>query len=69
MTRWSTIPWSTGPPSPWCGSSYGAYLGTVLSTFRPVRWMSLRVPALYRDEHWSLAKGRLDRMDLSLLSQ
>jgi pimeloyl-ACP methyl ester carboxylesterase len=47
------------------GSSYGAYLGTVLSTFRPVRWMSLRVPALYRDEHWSLAKGRLDRMDLT----
>jgi len=47
------------------GSSYGAYLATILTTFRPVRWLSLRVPALYRDEHWSLAKGQLDRLDLT----
>lgn len=47
------------------GSSYGAYLATILTGFRPVRWLSLRVPALYRDEHWSLAKGQLDRLDLS----
>ncbi|MCB4768825.1 alpha/beta hydrolase [Ancylobacter sp. Lp-2] len=47
------------------GSSYGAYLATVLTSFRPVRWLSLRVPALYRDEHWALAKGRLDRLDLT----
>lgn len=47
------------------GSSYGAYLAAILSSFRPVRWLSLRVPALYRDEHWSLAKGQLDRLDLT----
>ena len=47
------------------GSSYGAYLATILTSFRPVRWLSLRVPALYRDEHWVLAKGQLDRMDLT----
>ena len=47
------------------GSSYGAYLATILTTFRPVRWLSLRVPALYRDEHWALAKGQLDRLDLT----
>lgn len=47
------------------GSSYGAYLATILTTFRPVRWLSLRVPALYRDEHWEWAKGQLDRLDLS----
>ncbi|CAA0096485.1 Uncharacterised protein [Starkeya nomas] len=47
------------------GSSYGAYLATILTTFRPVRWLSLRVPALYRDEHWAVAKGQLDRLDLT----
>ncbi|GLK82711.1 alpha/beta hydrolase family protein [Ancylobacter defluvii] len=47
------------------GSSYGAYLATILSSYRPVRWLSLRVPALYRDEHWSLAKEQLDRLDLT----
>ncbi|MDR6954631.1 pimeloyl-ACP methyl ester carboxylesterase [Ancylobacter sp. 3268] len=47
------------------GASYGAYLATILTSFRPVRWLSLRVPALYRDEHWALAKGQLDRLDLT----
>ena len=46
------------------GSSYGAYLATVLTSLRPVRWLSLRVPALYRDRHWSVPKGKLDRLDL-----
>jgi len=46
------------------GSSYGAYLATILTALRPVRWLSLRVPALYRDKHWKLAKGHLDRLDL-----
>src|SRR5829696_5785312 len=36
------------------GSSYSGYLATVLSSLRPVRWLALRVPALYRDEDWSL---------------
>lgn len=47
------------------GSSYGAYLATILSALRPVRWLSLRVPALYRDEDWHRPKGQLDRKDLA----
>lgn len=43
------------------GSSYGAYLATILSSLRPVRWLALRVPALYKDEHWDVPKARLDR--------
>lgn len=48
------------------GSSYGAYLAPLLSEVRPVRWMSLRVPAIYRDQHWDKAKGKIDRIDLNL---
>lgn len=47
------------------GNSYGAYLSTILTTLRPVRWLALTVPALYRDENWSVPKGRLDRQDLA----
>jgi uncharacterized protein len=43
------------------GSSYGAYLAAVLTSLRPVRWLTLRVPALYKDEDWSLPKRGLDR--------
>jgi len=43
------------------GSSYGAYLAAILTTLRPVRWLTLRVPALYRDEDWAAPKQRLDR--------
>ena len=43
------------------GSSYGAYMATILSSLRPVRWLALRVPALYRDEDWDVPKARLDR--------
>jgi pimeloyl-ACP methyl ester carboxylesterase len=31
------------------GSSYGGYLAAILSAHRPVRWLVLRVPALYKD--------------------
>ncbi len=43
------------------GSSYGAYLSALLLGERAVRWLALRVPALYRDEDWSLAKRQFDR--------
>ena len=43
------------------GSSYGAYLAAILTTLRPVRWLALRVPALYKDEDWAAPKQRLDR--------
>jgi pimeloyl-ACP methyl ester carboxylesterase len=48
------------------GSSYGAYLGTILSSLRPVKWLSLRAPSIYRDQHWTVPKGKLDRTDLTL---
>jgi len=41
------------------GSSYGGYLAAILSSLRPVRWLALRVPALYKDEDWDLPKGQL----------
>jgi len=46
------------------GSSYGGYLATLLSEFRPIRWLALRSPALYRDHLWEAPKAQLDREDL-----
>lgn len=43
------------------GASYGAYLAAILSALRPVRWLALRAPALYRDDDWDSPKRRLDR--------
>lgn len=43
------------------GSSYGGYLAAILTELRPVRWLALRVPALYRDEEWDAPKQLLDR--------
>jgi Dipeptidyl aminopeptidases/acylaminoacyl-peptidases len=45
-------------------SSYGAYLAAFLTKERAVRWLALRVPALYRDEGWETPKLSLDRRDL-----
>lgn len=47
------------------GSSYGGYLATILSGLRPVRWMALRVPALYWDADWDMPKQALDRDKLA----
>lgn len=46
------------------GSSYGGYLSAILTTLRPVKWLALHVPALYRDEQWEVAKRDLDRQDI-----
>jgi dienelactone hydrolase len=43
------------------GSSYGGYIATILTTLRPVRWLALRVPALYKDDDWDTPKQSLDR--------
>lgn len=48
-------------------SSYGAYLAAMLTGFRKVRWLSLRVPALYRDDDWNKAKHGFDRRRLNAL--
>lgn len=49
------------------GSSYGGYLAAIATTLRPVRWLSLRVPALYRDADWHVPKSELDRDALMAL--
>jgi hypothetical protein len=41
------------------GSSYGGYLAAILTTLRPVRWLALRVPALYHDSGWDTPKLQL----------
>ena len=41
------------------GISYGGYLASLLSALRPVRWLALRSPALYKDEGWELPKRQL----------
>jgi pimeloyl-ACP methyl ester carboxylesterase len=43
------------------GSSYGAYLGALLTEVKRIRWLAMRVPALYRDDEWDVAKRQLDR--------
>jgi dienelactone hydrolase len=43
------------------GSSYGGYLAAILTTIRPVKWMALRVPALYMDSGWELPKQQLHK--------
>jgi pimeloyl-ACP methyl ester carboxylesterase len=47
------------------GSSYGGYLATILSSMRPVKWLALRVPALYWDADWGMPKQELDRDKLA----
>jgi pimeloyl-ACP methyl ester carboxylesterase len=41
------------------GSSYGGYLAAILTSLRPVRWLALRVPALYEDAGWEHPKKQL----------
>jgi pimeloyl-ACP methyl ester carboxylesterase len=41
------------------GSSYGGYLAAILSERRPVRWLALRAPALYKDANWDKPKRSL----------
>jgi pimeloyl-ACP methyl ester carboxylesterase len=41
------------------GISYGGYLATLLTELRPVRWLALRAPALYKDGEWDSPKRML----------
>lgn len=43
------------------GSSYGGYLAAIATSLRPVRWLGLRVPAMYEDGDWDTPKSALDR--------
>jgi len=44
------------------GSSYGGYLAALLTERRPVRWLGLRAPAIYRDQDWTVPKRLLARV-------
>lgn len=46
------------------GTSYGGYLSALLTRDRPVRWLALRVPALYPDDDWDVPKARLNKDDV-----
>lgn len=46
------------------GTSYGGYLAAILTALRPVRWLAMRVPALYWDEQWDTPKQQLERARL-----
>lgn len=46
------------------GTSYGGYLSALLTKERPVRWLALRVPALYPDKDWEVPKAKLDKADV-----
>lgn len=43
------------------GSSYGGYLGAIITTMRPVKWLALRAPALYLDTGWGQPKLELHK--------
>jgi uncharacterized protein len=43
------------------GISYGGYLATLLTELRPVRWLALRAPALYKDADWRMPKRALHK--------
>lgn len=43
------------------GISYGGYLASILTSLRPVCWLALRAPALYKDSHWEAPKRQLNR--------
>ncbi len=47
------------------GSSYGGYLAAVLSSLRPVRWLGLRAPAIYKDADWMVPKRHLNRDEVA----
>lgn len=43
------------------GTSFGAWQALLLTARRPVRWLVLRVPALYPDAAWETPKESLDQ--------
>jgi dienelactone hydrolase len=49
------------------GSSYGGYLAAILTQMRAVKWLALRVPALYMDNNWEMPKLQLHK-DQDLVS-
>ncbi len=51
------------------GSSYGGYLASILTSFRPVKSLVLRAPALYRDAHFTTPTALLIETDQNVYRQ
>jgi pimeloyl-ACP methyl ester carboxylesterase len=51
------------------GSSFGGWLAALLARERPVRWLVLRVPALYPDRWWDAPKEAFDAAELAAYRQ
>jgi dienelactone hydrolase len=47
-------------------SSYGAYLAAITTSLRPVRWLALQAPALYKDADWDVPMQKLNRDELDI---
>lgn len=43
------------------GTSYGGYLAAILSSKRKSRWLVLRAPALYQDEHFNAPTAMIEK--------
>jgi len=67
--RLAAHPWIDRSAIAVVGSSYGGYLAAILTGMRPVKWLALHVPALYRDDEWMLPKRQLDRDSLTAYRQ
>jgi pimeloyl-ACP methyl ester carboxylesterase len=52
-----------------CGTSYGGYLSSILTSRRAVRWLVLRVPALYKNDNFNVPTARLIADDPHVFSQ
>lgn len=48
-----------------CGSSYGGYLASILTSKRKVKWLVLRAPALYPDEDFNIPTAKLIREEIN----
>jgi len=46
------------------GASYGGYLASILASKRPIKWLVLRAPALYKDELFNRPTATLIRNDV-----
>lgn len=46
------------------GASYGGYLASILTAKRPVKWLVLRAPAIYKDSHFQFPKAQLNEQEV-----
>jgi dipeptidyl aminopeptidase/acylaminoacyl peptidase len=51
------------------GASYGAYLSSILTSKRKVKWLVLRAPALYKDKDFSVPTQSLIKEDVCVYRQ